>query len=83
MAFLSLLKLKGFQQKGKQTHGHGHQCGDCVGGGVIRGLNGDGKNYNKHFLQKKKENHYSKYTGCQHLAGPCQGAILFSLHLEK
>ena len=32
------------EQKGKRTHGHGHQCGDCWGEGGIRGLNGSGKN---------------------------------------
>ena len=40
----------GIKQKGKRTHGHGHQCGDCVGGGVIRGLNGDGKKYDKDYI---------------------------------
>ena len=34
----------GIEQKGKRTHGHGQQCGDCWGGGSIRGLNGNGKN---------------------------------------
>ena len=32
------------EQKGKRTHGHGQQSGDCCGKGVIRGLNGNGKN---------------------------------------
>ena len=35
------------EQKGKRTHGHGQQCGDCQGEGDIRGLNGNGKKYNK------------------------------------
>ena len=33
----------GMEQKGKKTHGHGQQCGDCWGQGAIRGLNGNGK----------------------------------------
>ena len=32
------------EQKGKKTHGHGQQCGDCRGQGCVRGLNGNGKN---------------------------------------
>ena len=31
----------GIEQKGKKTHGHGQQCGDCRWGGGIRGLNGN------------------------------------------
>ena len=31
------------EQKGKKTHGHGKQCGDCGEHGSIRGLNGNGK----------------------------------------
>ena len=34
----------GIEQKGKKTHGHGQQCGDCWGEGVLRGLNGNGEN---------------------------------------
>ena len=33
----------GIEQKGKKTHGHGKQCGDCGEHGSIRGLNGNGK----------------------------------------
>ena len=35
----------GIEEKGKRTHGHGHewQCGDCWGEGGVRGLNGNGK----------------------------------------
>ena len=30
------------EQKGKRTHGHGQQCGDCWGGVVgIQGVNGN------------------------------------------
>ena len=32
------------EQKTKRTHGHGQQCGNCGGGGVVRGLNGNEKN---------------------------------------
>ena len=35
------------EQKGKRTHGHGQQCGDCWGERCKRGLNGNGKKYNK------------------------------------
>ena len=34
----------GIEQKGKRTHGHGQQCGDCWGKGDIRELNDNGKN---------------------------------------
>ena len=34
----------GVEEKGKRTHGHRQQCGDCWAEGVIRGLNGNGKN---------------------------------------
>ena len=37
----------GIEQKGKRTHGHGQQCGDCGGYRDIRGLNGNGKNTTK------------------------------------
>ena len=30
----------GIEQKGKRTHVHGQQCGDCWGKGGVRGLNG-------------------------------------------
>ena len=33
----------GTEQKGKRTHGHGQQCGDCSGEGDLRGLNSKGK----------------------------------------
>ena len=36
----------GTEQQGKRTHGFGQQCGDCGGGG-IKGLDGNGKKYNK------------------------------------
>ena len=29
------------EQKGERTHGHGQQCGDCLGEGHIRGLKGN------------------------------------------
>ena len=35
------------EQKGKRTHGHGQQCGDCWGEEGIKSLNGNGKKYNK------------------------------------
>ena len=38
-----LLRSGGIEQKGKRTHGHGQQCGECGGEGGIRGLNGNGK----------------------------------------
>ena len=41
------LEGAGIEQKGKRTHGHGQQSGDCQGEGDIRGLNGNGKKYNK------------------------------------
>ena len=33
----------GIEQKGKSTHGHGQQCGDCGRAG-LRGLNSNRKN---------------------------------------
>ena len=43
----------GIEQKGKRTHGHGQQCGDCWGKGAIKGLNGNGKNIIKVKKNKK------------------------------
>ena len=37
----------GIDRKRKRTHGHGQQHGDCRGEEHIRGLNGNGKKYNK------------------------------------
>ena len=34
----------GMERKGKRTHGQGQQCGDCCELGIIRGINGNGKN---------------------------------------
>ena len=33
----------GIEQKGKGTHAHGQQCGDCRGEGGTWNLNGNGK----------------------------------------
>ena len=33
--------------KSKRTHGHRQQCGDCRGEESMKGLNGNGKKYNK------------------------------------
>ena len=41
------LEGRGSEQRGKRTHGHGQQCGDCWGKGGIRGLKGNGIKYNK------------------------------------
>ena len=43
----------GIEQKGKRTHGHGRQCGDCWGEGYVRGLHGNGKNSIKIKLKKE------------------------------
>ena len=41
----SILELEGgIEQKGKSTHGHGQQCGDCRGEVGNKGLNGNRKN---------------------------------------
>ena len=48
---------EGIRQKGKRTHGHGQQCGDC-GGVCIREINGNGEKYSKkvkYILNKRKE----------------------------
>ena len=37
----------GIGRKRKRTPGHGQQCGDYRGKGDIRGVSGNGKNYNK------------------------------------
>ena len=37
------LRGGGIKQKGKRTHGHGQQCGDCGQKGSIRGINGNEK----------------------------------------
>ena len=38
---------EGIEQKGRRTHGHGQQCGDCWGEAGIRGLDDNGEKYNK------------------------------------
>ena len=44
------LVSEGIEQKGRRTHGHRQQCGDCrVGGKGYKGLNGNGKKHNKKF----------------------------------
>ena len=47
-----MLRGGGTEQKGKRTHGHGRQCGDCRGKWGTRGLNGNGKNTIKYWEQK-------------------------------
>ena len=46
---------RGIEQKGKRTHGHGQQRGDCWVKAGIRGLNGNGKN-----TIKKRRRHIKK-----------------------
>ena len=36
------------------TQGHGKQHDDCCREGGIRGLNGNGKKYNKDYIKKKR-----------------------------
>ena len=60
----------GIEQKGKRTHGHGKQCGDCQHEGGIRGLNGNGKNAINIKLKKKKEHKSNSQE--QSLEGCCQ-----------
>ena len=51
---------RGIEQKGKRTHGHGQQGGDCGGSRrleveeSITGMNGNGKNTIKNELLKKE-----------------------------
>ena len=45
----------GIEQKGKRTHGHGQQCGDCWGEGSIEVLNDSGKNTMKKKINKTKQ----------------------------
>lgn len=35
-----ILEGRGIEQKGQKTYGHVQHCGDCLGEGVIRRLNG-------------------------------------------
>ena len=41
------------KRKGKRTHGHGQQRGDCWRVGGIRGLSGNGKNTIKNFKRSR------------------------------
>ena len=41
--FVGRLEGGGIEQKGKRTHVHGQQCGDCGGHKGIRGINGNEK----------------------------------------
>ena len=50
------LRGEGTEQKGKRTHEHGQQCGDCGGKWGIRGQSGNGKKYNEDYIKRKKEN---------------------------
>ena len=50
----------GIEPKGKRTHGHGQQCGDCWGKRSIRGLNGNGKNTVKIKFKKRRGFAHSK-----------------------
>ena len=56
------LRGGGIEQKGKRTHGHEQQCGDCWGGGGrgIKGINGNGKNTIKINLKEKKKTKETK-----------------------
>ena len=51
----------GIEQKGKRTHGQGQQCGDCLGGESIRGLNGNGKKNTRKIKSKKKRKKRKKH----------------------
>ena len=53
--FRGRLGGKGIKQKGKRTHGHGQQCGDCWGARSIKGLNGNGKKIQQRLNFKKKK----------------------------
>ena len=48
------LGVGGTEQKGKRTHGHGQQCGNCWGEGHIRGLTSNRKNTMKIKFKKKE-----------------------------
>ena len=50
----------GIKQKGKRTHGHGQQCGDCREEGSLKRLNGNGKNTVKILKSKVKVKHSKK-----------------------
>ena len=39
------------------THAHGQQCGNCIGEGGIKGVNGKGKKYNEKDTVKIKLNY--------------------------
>ena len=45
--------MEGLRKKGKRTHGHGQQCGDCWGAEHIRGLKGNVKNTIKIKIKNK------------------------------
>ena len=45
----------GEKQKGKSTHGHGQQCGDCGVEEGVKGINGNGKNTIKNKSKKKTQ----------------------------
>ena len=49
------LRCGEIEQEGKRTHGHGQQCGDCWGEGVIRELNDNGKNTMKIKFKNKNK----------------------------
>ena len=51
---------RGSEQNEKRTYGHGQQCDDWGRGGVIRGLNDNGKNTIKVILKRKIKTNYKE-----------------------
>ena len=51
---------RGIGQKGRRTHGHGLQCGDCWEDWGIRGLKGNEKNIIK--IKSKNKKNWDTYN---------------------
>ena len=74
----------GIEQKGKRTHGHGQQCGDCWGEGGIRVLKGNEKK--KINEKKEKKRHYFisfGYIPRSEIAGPHSACEYTAEHFSK
>ena len=53
--------------KRKRTHGPGQQCGDCLGEGNVRGLNGNRKNIIPYkILKKESEGAFENFDRSKH-----------------
>ena len=61
--------MEWMEQKGKKSHGHGQQCGDCRGSGVIRELNDNVKTIIRVKMKENNKNTTKKLEEFSFLTG--------------